>query len=425
MLPNIYMGKYILRCPECRKELEDDFTNACGNHNALLRSVYRSRRLIPRNKPGLWKYIDWLPVKGYFDYDASPVTYRSRRLAKELGLKNLHISFSGYWPEREARMLTCTFKELEAPPTLQRATEHGVRKLVLASAGNTGRAFAHAMNFAGSLDIVIFLPESAFPLSLPSGVPDSVHIVSMKGDCDYSDAISYAGRLSALPGFTNEGGARNVARRDGMAVVMLDAALNMGRLPDHYFQAIGSGTGAIACFEASERLISDGRFGDELPAFHLSQNLPFTPMVNAWENGRSEIVPETDMQDADKSINQLYAYVLSNRNPPYSIKGGVFDALTQTSGKMYKVSRSEAVGAERLFESAEGIDIVPAAAVAAASIVKAVEERKVEENDCILLNITGGGEKRLAEDFTIHWIEPKLTVSKDEKPKEVIKDLGL
>jgi len=58
---------------------------------------------------------------------------------------------------------------------------------------------------------------------------------------DYTDAINLAGRIAKLPGIV-EGGARNVARRDGMGTLMLDAAVTLGKMPDHYFQAVGSGT---------------------------------------------------------------------------------------------------------------------------------------------------------------------------------------
>ncbi len=64
-----------------------------------------------------------------------------------------------------------------------------------------------------------------------------------------------------------EGGAKNVARRDGMGTVMLDAAVTMKEMPDDYFQAIGSGTGGIAAWEASMRLRDDGRFGKHCPGF--------------------------------------------------------------------------------------------------------------------------------------------------------------
>ncbi len=74
-------------------------------------------------------------------------------------------------------------------------------------------------------------------------------LIAVKGD--YYDAIQIAEKVQSLPGFTPEGGARNIARRDGMGTVMLDAALTLGRMPDHYFQAVGSGTGGISAWEAA------------------------------------------------------------------------------------------------------------------------------------------------------------------------------
>ncbi len=75
--------------------------------------------------------------------------------------------------------------------------------------------------------------------------------------------------------FFAEGGAKNVARRDGMATTMLSAATTIGEIPDYYFQAVGSGTGAIAAWEANMRLIGDGRFGETVMKLMVSQNHPF------------------------------------------------------------------------------------------------------------------------------------------------------
>ena len=49
-----------------------------------------------------------------------------------------------------------------------------------------------------------------------------------------------------------------------MATTVLSAVTTIGRIPDYYFQAVGSGTGAIAAWEANQRLIEDGRFGTNL-----------------------------------------------------------------------------------------------------------------------------------------------------------------
>jgi cysteate synthase len=415
------MGKFKLKCLKCGKEYEQQYRLTCENDDSLLRAEYYEKKLELRNQPGIGRFHSWLPVQEELKTNAGPITYKSEALARELGLLNLYIGFSGYWPERKAFIKTCSFKELEAYPTMQLLTETGGKAIVLASAGNTGRAFAHVSAITG-INAYIVVPDSGISdLWLPEEPTKSIHLISMSPGNDYTDAINLAGRVAKLPGMIPEGGARNVARRDGMGTVMLDAAVTIGKMPDHYFQAVGSGTGGISAWEASLRLKADGRFGKKLPKLQLSQNLPFVPMYNAWKAGRRDIIPELDMKDAKKQVEETYATVLTNRAPPYGVTGGLYDALVDTKGIMYAITREEALEAKALFENLEGIDILPPSAVAVASLLKAVDAGNVSKDDIILLNIAGGGYRRLKEDFTLFQIQPVATARSPEIPLEELK----
>jgi cysteate synthase len=143
---------------------------------------------------------------------------------------------------------------------------------------------------------------------------------------------------------------------------------------------------------------------------HLSQSLPFVPMVTAWNERRRHLVPEIDMPDAQASIARVYSDVLTNREPPYAIAGGVFDTLTATAGRMYAVSNDEARAAGKLFMDLEGIDLDPAAAVCTASLIHASENGQIEKEKTVLLNITGGGYGRVREDHTLIPVQPSFTV---------------
>jgi cysteate synthase len=406
------MGRFKLKCLKCGREYGQEYRLTCENDDSFLRADYFEKKLELRNQPGIGRFHSWLPIQEEITTDAGPITYKSEAFARELGLSNLYIGFSGYWPEREAFIKTCSFKELEAYPTMQLLKETGGKAIVLASAGNTGRAFAHVSALTG-IDVYIVVPDSGVStLWLPEEPTESIHLISMSPGNDYTDAINLAGRIAKLPGMVPEGGARNVARRDGMGTVMLDAAVTIGRIPDHYFQAVGSGTGGISAWEAALRLKADGRFGQKLPKLQLAQNLPFVPMYNAWQDRRREIIPELDMKDAKKQIEETYAQVLTNRAPPYGVTGGLYDALTDTDGIMYAITRKEAFEAKALFESLEGIDILPPSAVATASLLKAVEAGNVEKDETILLNLAGGGYERLKKDFTLYQIEP-VAIARD------------
>jgi cysteate synthase len=315
-------------------------------------------------------------------------------------------------------METCTFKELEGAVTLQYAREHGVDNLVVASAGNTAKAFA-ATAINERISVVLVIPEKCLcGVYLPAFDNRFAKTVILK-DGDYSDSIDLAKRIARLKDFTFEGGARNVARRDGLSTVLLDAAVVIGRLPDHYFQAVGSGTGAIAAYEAALRLIGDGGFGGVLPKFHLSQNLPVAPMYSAWRAGHREIDLEADVPKAENVLDLVYARVLSNRYPPYDVSGGVYDVLMATNGEMYGVKNREGKRARSLFARVEGIDILPAAAVNVGALSAAVEDGVIGVSDTVLLNITGGGNRRLRKDKKLQRMKVDLRVPKDISDSEI------
>lgn len=404
---------YHLYCLSCGKEYPDtSFRLNCDNIHepAFLRPLYSETRLKPdRTLPGIFQFSNWLPVGESLTGDGKSITYKSEKLASMLGLENLFISFNGYWPERDAFMNTCTFKELEAFPVISRLLKSHKSNLVVASAGNTARAFANVCS-QNSIPLYLVVPEFGIDeLWLTTEPNEHVKLIVVKGD--YTDAIMLADRLASESGFTAEGGAKNVARRDGMGTTVLDAALFMGEVPDHYFQAIGSGTGAIAAWESNLKLVQNGQFGDENKRMklHLAQNIPFTPISQIWRS-RSKNFPSLNDKVARQQIEKIYAKVLSNRKPPYSVKGGLYDSLTDTNGLMYEVSNAEALEAEAIFEKLEGIDIVPAASVAVAALIQAVEQNRLDCSDTILLNVTGGGEKRLKKDVSLRYLQPSIVI---------------
>lgn len=407
------MGDYELICLEDGSTVEERYTLSCGSgHKGLLRTRYSKKQLQVRPCEGIFKFYDWLPVRSTLETDAAPVAFRSERLSKELGLSNLWVGFTGYYPERNAKVRSCTFKEMEALPTFARLRDNGGGTMILASAGNTARAFAQTASRTGNRCLIVVPKKAKDRLTVEE---DTGNVRLFTVDGDYTDAIRMADRITALGGFVPEGGARNVARRDGMGTVMLQGAVTMGRIPDHYFQGVGSGTGGISAWEASMRLIGDGRYGDRLPRLNLSQNSPFTPMAKAWNEGRRTI-SDDDLGDKD-DISQVYADVLTNRSPPFSMAGGVFDAMSECGGRFYEVTNDAARSAEKLWMSCENARPDPAASVALASLIDAVEFGTVDRDDCIFLNMTGGGLDRVREDveMTVLGVEAEIPLDISEE----------
>lgn len=406
-----------LCCPACGALLDDDGRLlACpGAHApALLRTVYPSPRMEPDEQAvGLFRYRCWLPVAG-----AAPrsgprtAVYRSRQLARALGLDRLWIAVNGQVPDRGATLPTGTFKDLEAQAVLARlGARDRNRPLVLASAGNTAAAFARACADLGQRCLLIVPRSGLAELRFAGDRPPWVGIVSLAGGADYTDAIALADRVSADPaaGCIAAGGAANVARRDGMGTTVLAAAESIGHIPDVYVQAVGSGAGAIAAHEAAVRLRGDGRFGEGPLRLLLSQNLPYVPMVDAWRAGSRDVDCGPDARDR---IRRIDAQVLSSRRPAYSDAGGVHDVLAASGGDMVAVSNARAAAARVLVEEMEGFDIDPAAAVAVAGLDNAVRDGTIHRRSAVLLNLTGAGRGLLERSRDLPRPRPDLEIAR-------------
>lgn len=418
--------KYRLQCVATSRTFNDEgwmIDDPQSESPSLIRAIYDKKELnVGNDSMGIYKFADWLPISHTLKGSSAPVTYKSEKLAAKLNLKNLYITISGYIPEIGANFETCSFKETEAYSVCGRMDVKNDKILVVASAGNTARAFAKVCS-DNNIKLLLCVPEDNIDaLWFAKPLNDCVKLIVSEKGSDYFDAINLGNIAVESPMFYAEGGAKNVARRDGMGTTYLSAVTEIGALPDYYFQAIGSGTGAIAAWEANMRLINDGRFGNKKTKLILSQNAPFLVMFDAWEKKSRELMPFSDIQ-ARKAAEEIDAKVLSNRKPPYSITGGVFDALVDSKGDIKKVLNSDAASAAKLFEHTEGIDIHPAAAVAVASLIDAVNSKEIDAEDIVMLNITGAGSDRYAKEHTLTFLKPSAIFSMDPDKKSVIETI--
>ena len=386
---------------------------------SLIRAVYEKSRFEPlEGRKGLYRYANWLPIKKTLRNSHAPVTYKSKGLAKMLGMDNLYITLSGYCPKFGAKMETCSFKETEAFSVCARIPKNNKRILVVQSAGNTARAFAKVCS-DNNIPIVICIPkDNAGDLWFTKKLSSCVKVIATPSGTDYYDAIALGEKICQNPRFMAEGGAKNVARRDGMGTTVLSAVEAIGRIPDAYFQAVGSGTGAIAAWENAERLAADGRFGENRMRIYASQNSPFTLMYDSWKAHSRSLVPITP-EESRRKAEVILGKVLSNRKPPYSIAGGLFDVLEKSNGDMFKVSNDEIVYWVVQYINLEGYDIFPASACAVASLKQALDAGIVKKDETVMLNITGGGLfNATKKGYVIK--EPDLILSPDQPAEEII-----
>lgn len=394
-------------------------TDPEGTEPSLVRAIYANKKFTPRiDEKNLFRYVDWMPAQRLLKHSHMPITYKSKGLASILGLENLYITFSGYWPKIGARMETCSFKETEAYSVCAKLPKKQKRILVVQSAGNTARAFARVCS-NNNIPVVICIPEDNISdLWFRKPLRNCVKIVATPHGSDYFDAITLGDKLCSDPGYFAEGGAKNIARRDGMGTTILSAIEAIGRIPDAYFQSVGSGTGAIAVWENAMRLEEDGRFGKNNMRIYACQNTPYTIMYDSWKARSRSLLPISADQSR-RNAEVILAKVLSNRKPPYSLAGGLFDVLESSNGDMYKISNDEIVYWMLQFFNTEGCDIFPAAACAIGGLKHAIDEGTVKKDEVIMLNITGGGMlNSTKKGFSMK--KPDLVLSHELPEEEII-----
>ncbi len=422
-MKSITATAYTLKCVATNREFEDAgwlLEDSQSDEPSLVRAVYKNKQLeLKGDEYGLYTFCDWLPVSRALKGSAAPVTFRSEGLGKHLGLNNLYITLNGYSPRHGAAMTTCSFKETEAFSVCGRAKADEERVLVVASAGNTARAFARVCS-ENNIPLLLSVPaDNLSAMWFEKPLNKCVKLIACEKGGDYFDAIHLSDMALKSPRFYAEGGAKNVARRDGMATTVLSAVTTIGRIPDYYFQAVGSGTGAIAAWEANMRLIEDGRYGENTMKLMVSQNAPFVPMYDAWRADSRAMLPY-DADKARRDVAIIDAKVLSNRKPPYGIKGGLYDALKATDGEILVATNMQGRKAAKLFKELEGVDIHPAAGIATATLIKAVQDGKIDKDAYVMLNITGAGEEAFKAEHDVVYKEPDLVFPLNATVEQVV-----
>lgn len=100
-------------------------------------------------------------------------------------------------------------------------------------------------------------------------------------------------------------------------------------------------------------------------------------------------------------------------------QGRLFDALLDTGGDILVATNDEARAAKKLFAELEGVDIYSAPAVALATLIKSVRDGRIAPEEYVMLNVTGGGEKRFMEGKELFFLKPSHVFDIDPDPKEV------
>ena len=380
------------RCSLCGTEYgKDDVTYVCpkdgGNLDVVLdykaiADKYRIEDITSRTDGSLWRYLPLLPVEDP-GHEGTPLraagwtpVFTPKRLATELGLKNL-------WVKDEGRNPTASFKDRASAILVARAQEIGAEVIVTASTGNAGAALA-GMAAAAGHKAVIFAPKTAPPAKVAQLLIYGSQVILVDGNYDSafdltiqaSNAFGWYCRNTGYNPFTAEG------KKTAALEIWEQVLLHMDGIqkPLCVFVSVGDGNIISGIHKGFKDLKQLGWL-EQMPRIFGVQSEGSAAIANAFFAGTEEITPVAANTLADSISVDL------PRDGVRAVR-----AATQTDGAYITVKDEKIIEAISDLGKA-GIFAEPAGATAYAGLKKAIETGQITSDDPVLVLNTGNGLK--------------------------------
>lgn len=374
------MGDFEVLCQSCRRTLPSDAFNTFCPCGGMADVCYNLRRAqVGRESNPLLRFFDLLPIKDPDSVrwlgDGNTPTLHATRLGKVLGLDNLYL-------KDETKNPTLTTKDRMASMVLSYFHELGIREFACSSTGNSSTSFVHGVERFDEFTVHVFVGRDFLHrMNFDSSTRVKVYWLR---DTDFAGAHAYAASFAErTPGITGESGFFNPARREGLKMAFLEAALEMPEAPQWYFQGVSSGMGVYGTWRGAQQLHALGLL-QRLPRLACVQQETCAPMVKSWEAGSSTVRPQDIVHNP---VGIAEAILRGNPSRAYP---HLSQLVRESGGTMKMVSEERILEAQRMLFEQEGIEACPAASTTIAAIRGMSVAGELRRDDFVLANVTGG-----------------------------------
>ncbi len=354
-------------CPDCGGLLEVELDLG------LVKKKVASRDYA-LTQPRVWKYRDFIPViddsKIVSLGEGGTPLIRCDRLAKEIGVRELHVKFEGANP-------TGSFKDRGMTVGVTKALEFGVKTVACASTGNTSASLAAYAAKAG-LRCVVLLPKGKVALGkLAQALVYGAKVAAVDGNFD--EALDMVRKLCEERKDIYLLNSLNPFRPQGQKSIGFEIADQLGwKVPDRVVVPMGNCANIWAIYK--------GFF--EFDAVGLTKGIPkmtgiqadgSKPIVEAIRRGLDVFEPVAKPETIATAIR-----IGNPVNGPKAIR-----AIRRTKGTAESVTDSEIVKAQKLLARLEGVGVEPASASTVAGLKKLVRQGVVGRDECVACVLTG------------------------------------
>ncbi len=365
-----------LTCARCSSSFEPDAMRGSCSCGGPLLADYEG--IPPELVLGdLWSYSWLLPVADVarrvsLGEGGTPVI-EAPRLAEALGIHSLYIKNEGQQPSG-------TFKARGASVSVSKAAESGHRELALATAGNSGIAWAIYATRAG-LTCHVFLPTwtARETTDLLRALNADVRLIE--------GPVSVAGRAcadeAAANGWWSVGAWAEPYRVEGDKTLGLELLADpRTSSADAVIWPCASGIGLVGTWKAGRDL---NRLGMEarVPSLFGAQSETCAPLHEAWRAGAPDLLgdgqPWTDVGSIARGLLA----------PAPSAAALILRAVRDTGGGFVTATDQEIVSAARLTVRLTGLLLAPEAAAAVAGIPALLREGLLSARSNVVVVATG------------------------------------
>jgi threonine synthase len=357
-------------CPACFGPLEVAYDY--GIAGATL-----TRAAIAARAPGIWRYIELLPVDARPDRGlpvGSTPLLAADRLGPTLGLDRL-------WIKDDTRNPSLSFKDRAVAVAAARAVGFGVEALACASTGNLAGATAAAAAALG-LPAYVFVPADLEPAKVDHALAYGATVVPIEGTYDDVNRLCLEVADETGWGFVNINLRPFYA--EGSKTLAFEIAESLGwRSPDVVVAPVASGAMFTRIAQGFEELVEVGLIKRRPIRFVGGQAAGCAPVARAWAAGTDVIEP---VRTPDTMVRSLaignpadgrYCVALANAS------GGSIEAIEDidTAAAIRDVARLEGIYPE----TAGGVTLAAAAAARRRGVIRPADE--------VVALLTGNGLK--------------------------------
>lgn len=366
-----------LTCASCLRSYEpDDLRRSCDCGSTLLADYHGPGNEL--RSGDLWAYSWLLPIRDRkfqvtLGEGATPLI-DCPPTAAALGIAELLIKNEGQQP-------TGTFKARGAAVSVSRALELGRQHLALATAGNSGIAWAAYAARAG-LVAHVFVPTWT--------ARETVELLrSFGADVrPVSGPVSSAARVCADEAASNDwwpvGAWAEPFRVEGDKTLGLELLADpRAASADAIVWPCASGIGLVGSWKAARDLKQVG-MQVTMPALFGAQSDSCAPLVEAWRAGA------TDLVSGGRKWNDVDSFARGLLAPAPSAAGLILRAVRETGGGFAAVSDEQIVDAARLVARTAGLLLAPEAAAAIAAVTVLRKDGLFSDKSRIVVVATGG-----------------------------------